>query len=89
MQKLKAVKVTRKVKIVKRKFCIKKTHTFTIIAMNCVQEQLKTFVSKSESRVAKGFSTRRLFELTKNTAIKIFVYKSETDVTLFRNVHPI
>ena len=27
-------------KIVKRKICIKKTHTFTIIAMNCVQEQL-------------------------------------------------
>ena len=29
-------------KIVKRKICIKKTHTFTIIAMNCVQEQLIT-----------------------------------------------
>ena len=29
-------------KTVKRKICIKKTHTFTIIAMNCVQEQLKT-----------------------------------------------
>ena len=28
-------------KIVKQKFCIKKTHTFTIIAMNFVQEQLK------------------------------------------------
>ena len=28
-------------KIVKRKICIKKTHTFTIIAMNCVQEQFK------------------------------------------------
>ena len=28
-------------KIVKRKNCIKKTHTFTIIAMNCFQEQLK------------------------------------------------
>ena len=42
MQKVKGVKVTRKVKTVKRKFCIKKkTHTFTIIAMNCVQEQLK------------------------------------------------
>ena len=27
-------------KIVKRKICIKKTHTFTIIAMNFVQEQL-------------------------------------------------
>ena len=27
-------------KTVKRKICIKKTHTFTIIAMNCVQEQL-------------------------------------------------
>ena len=27
-------------KIVRRKICIKKTHTFTIIAMNCVQEQL-------------------------------------------------
>ena len=27
-------------KIVKRKICIKKTHTFTIIAMSCVQEQL-------------------------------------------------
>ena len=42
MQKVKGIKVTRKVKIVKRKFCIKKTHTFTIIAMNYVQEQLKT-----------------------------------------------
>ena len=27
-------------KTVKRKICIKKTHTFAIIAMNCVQEQL-------------------------------------------------
>ena len=27
-------------KIVKQKICIKKTHTFTIIAMNFVQEQL-------------------------------------------------
>ena len=27
-------------KTVKRKICIKKTHTFTIIAMYCVQEQL-------------------------------------------------
>ena len=43
MQKVKGVKVTRKVKIVKQKFCIKKTHTFTIIAMNYVQEQLKKF----------------------------------------------
>ena len=31
-----------KSKIVERKICIKKTHTFTIIAMNCVQEQIKT-----------------------------------------------
>ena len=29
-------------KMVKRKICIKKTKTFTIIAMNFVQEQLKT-----------------------------------------------
>ena len=29
-------------KIVQRKICIKKTHTLTIIAMNCVQEQLIT-----------------------------------------------
>ena len=29
-------------KIIKRKICIKKPHTFTIIAMNFVQEQLKT-----------------------------------------------
>ena len=27
-------------KTVKRTICIKKRHTFTIIAMNCVQEQL-------------------------------------------------
>ena len=40
MQKVKGVKVTRKVKIVKQKFCIKKTHTLTIIAMNFVQGQL-------------------------------------------------
>ena len=31
-----------KFKIVKIKICIKKTHTFTLIAMNFVQEQLKT-----------------------------------------------
>ena len=31
-------------KIVKRKICIKKTHTFTIIAINCVPEQLKNQV---------------------------------------------
>ena len=30
-------------KIVKKKICIKKTNTFTIIAMNLVQEQLKNF----------------------------------------------
>ena len=30
-----------KPKIVKQKICIKKTHRFTIIAMNFVQEQLK------------------------------------------------
>ena len=46
MQKVKGVKVTWKVKIVKRKFCIKKTQTFTIIAMNYVQEQLKTCKKK-------------------------------------------
>ena len=35
-------------KIVKRKICIKeKTPMFTIIAMNCVQEQLKTHYNKS------------------------------------------
>ena len=28
-------------KIVKQKICIKKTHTFTVIAMNFIQEQLK------------------------------------------------
>ena len=32
-------------KTVKRKICIKKTHTFTIIAMNGVQEQLNTTIS--------------------------------------------
>ena len=36
-------------KTVKRKICIKKkTHTFTIIAMNCVQEQLKSLFLISE-----------------------------------------
>ena len=30
-------------KIVKQKICIKKTHTFTIIAMNFIQEQLITY----------------------------------------------
>ena len=30
-------------KIVKQKICIKKTHTFTIIGMNFVQEQLNSF----------------------------------------------
>ena len=39
-QKVKGVKVTRKVKTVNQKFCIKKAHRFTIIAMNSVQEQL-------------------------------------------------
>ena len=36
----KSKNVLEKRKTVKRKICIKKTHTFTIIAMNCVQEQL-------------------------------------------------
>ena len=31
----------KKRKIVKRKICIKKTNTFTLIAMNFVQDQLK------------------------------------------------
>ena len=41
--------IEEKRKTVKRKICIKKTHTFTIIAMNCVQEQLKTFLAKKTS----------------------------------------
>ena len=46
-------------KIVKRKICIKKTHTVTIIAMNCVQDQLikhKEFsefiLSQSEAKIS-------------------------------------
>ena len=39
-----------KLKIVKQKIRIKKTHMFTIIAMNCVQEQLKREV-KSKKKV--------------------------------------
>ena len=38
-------------KTVKRKICIKKTHTFTIIAMNCVQEQLK--IGQAKNRIKK------------------------------------
>ena len=41
-QKVKGVKVNWKKKSVMQKFCIKKTHTFTVTAMNFVQEQLKT-----------------------------------------------
>ena len=33
-------------KIVKRKICIKKTHKFTIIALNFIQEQLKSLQTK-------------------------------------------
>ena len=51
MQKVKGVKVTPKVKIVKRKILHKKD-TFTIIAMNYVQEQLKTF----DYKVMEDFS---------------------------------
>ena len=36
----KSKNVLEKRKIVKQKICIKKTHTFTIIAMNFVQKQL-------------------------------------------------
>ena len=41
-------------KIFKWKICIKKTHTFTLIAMNCVQEQLKN--SQMEEKRLKRFS---------------------------------
>ena len=34
-------------KIVKQKICIKKTHKFTIITMNFVQEQLKIVIIMS------------------------------------------
>ena len=37
-----------KSKIIKQKICIKKTHTFTIIAMNFVQEQLITNESETQ-----------------------------------------
>ena len=37
-------------KIVKQKICIKKTHTFTIIAMNFVQEQLNSQKLTKKSR---------------------------------------
>ena len=40
-QKVNGLKITRKVKTVKQKFCIKKTHTFTIIAS--LRQQLKMF----------------------------------------------
>ena len=40
-------------KIVKRQFCIKKTHTFTIIGINFVQEQLKTENHKASSTLKK------------------------------------
>ena len=39
MQKVKGVKVTLKIKIVKQSFA-QKRHTFTIISMNFVEEQL-------------------------------------------------
>ena len=42
----------KKRKTVKQKICIKKTHTFTIIAMNCVQEQSNTIVSKQLEKIA-------------------------------------
>ena len=57
-QKVKGVKVTRKVKIVKRKFC--NTHTFTIIAMNFAQEQLKIKVQLPHAN-KKPLARKRLF----------------------------
>ena len=52
-QNVMGVKVTRNVKIVKRIFCIKKTHTFTIITMNFVQEQLKRKKERERDRERK------------------------------------
>ena len=72
MQKVKGVKVTRKVKIVKQKFCIKKTHTFTIIAMNYAQEQLKT-------KCQKDWKKNRTFcknaEIRDHKMLKPFYYQ--------------
>ena len=53
-QKIKGVKITRKVKTVNRKCCIKKTHTFTIIATNFVQEQLNTHTYMNTQNTCVG-----------------------------------
>ena len=50
-------------KKVKRKICIKKTHTFTIIAMNFVQEQLK-IEYKTARRILER--SRRVISTIKN-----------------------
>ena len=44
----KSKNVLGKRKIIKQKICIQKTHTFTIIAMNFVQEQLITTKTTKE-----------------------------------------
>ena len=46
-------------KIVRRKICIKKTNTFTIIAMNCIQEQLKKVnIEAKVPHVSKNIHSR-------------------------------
>ena len=72
MQKVKGVKVTRKVKTVKRKFYIKKkTHTFTIIAMNCVQEQLINIAIIKRTSLERGLLATKFRKPPKNVNFKI------------------
>ena len=79
-------------KIVKRKICIKKTHTFTIIAMNFVQEQFKT--TKRRPIIAPAIAVRLLLKTTVMVATIKAIFQMpeaqfETDGALFQQIERI
>ena len=99
MQNVKGVKVTEKVKIVKRKFCIKKTHRFTIIAMNYVQEQLITspylltlyacLSSSTICSVPSQFFFRNVEAIKKKTCFEMQTFCSCSSKRYWRHAHEI
>ena len=56
-----------KLKMIKEKICINKTNMFTITAMNFVQEQLNSFLSKVKK--CQEISWNVVFEKGKNYQI--------------------
>ena len=75
--KVKGVKVTRKVKIVKRKFCIKKTHVYN----NCYELRSRAInnvcdiCSVGEYLVSTQFGTREVLLKVRDQVVDVVNYE--------------